>query len=1273
MKTYRSRSQRISKKRFPHFNKKVQKKTFIPVDQERHDNQKHTRLRKAKTIRRTKRIHILKSVNQQVTSKIQNKINQMDSLKDSQIDTKELLDLAVDLVTKSTDINFKNLRSCFSHIKECRKCRIQFVYDFAMFKTKKRLGVQNLIAFLVILLENKGDRLRNLLQIKSQADRDVVTNCLALYCVLSDKKVDIMVKDDRTSKLKFFNMKSFLEPLDISVSFVGVLESRMNDKDFRRRCYSADIVFGTCNQFILDDLSEFFFLEPVRFSEKESRKRPFDCLILDGVEPLLVDQVSQYEINGVESLIVDPSSDFVNLQYLKEHSWEVEMAKEIIWSDLIRLLSGNNQDHLKQFKYIFNDLKTEVDKSLQKSLNLQEVTKATRYINKNLEKWISSAIVAFVYLQPGEHYVVSRKDNNNYQIEMINQNTFLVNRGQVFSAEIRGFIERKEGLRPSPEVVPCFSRSASFYVKCYRSVTGFSGFIGGELYRNLLKTEYEMESFLFDKVKKDEFLYDKYLFVKDQNEYFKTIVQKINSGDYNIFNKLIVVLPNIPIKNLVKRELDLLPNKKTYTHIRDLFSSRQKSTAFLIGTISKFCQISSQTMKPVSGVKCHLLIGTPIKNRLVLAQIFYNIRFLGQIESTELLLYKDQCSDLINSPFTQSLKQKQDLSTVNKKLEQVYKEFDQKKIKNIESNLKYFLPVVDDFSCFMGKKVVEFHKTNQDDQLLKAFFYICSKRLDSVFKKIELDFSFFINTINSNNYLSIQLELILISDKISLVEKFKKSISSIMKNTTNKHLFLNYAATLLILERETPTFVTEKLQTLSDKMGENINPELLLIKANQGLDSASLLKKVLSKINQSEKRLEKFQSLKLQNNLDLKKTLFLKLGLAEDQEKSLVANKSRFQLEIHYKICRQRLLSKLFEGPFEMRINPIIHFPNYKSILYLYFIPVLSDQQRKKLQTCASEEKRSLCNFASKLQDEQNLTNPGRRKGLIGVSNDLLKFPNLWTQNVKAFILHKKQVIQKILYNIIVSLICNNEFNPEIFNFRSSTIEKRQKLFQKLSLKYQKAIAEMTPKSLYYLEDFIDLFLLSKDVTRNDFDFCLSQILKGICDFFNPTGIEWKNLNQVQKLVCFVYDSPNLKLFKTKSKIDLILQKFDEHVHTLPLNRKEQDLVIAKVRSNVMQVLLEIKTSSNLKKCIKTLDKDQLLSIIRNCLSWKSYDEDQTENAEFVMTLFENSIQRKLVNRFDFVVKSVDELMENLFAFCHSKDFFDLLQKKMYVELCKIK
>ena len=107
---------------------------------------------------------------------------------------------------------------------------------------------------------------------------------------------------------------------------------------------------------------------------------------------------------------------------------------------------------------------------------------------------------------------MSRKDNNNYQIEMINQNTFLVNRGQVFSAEIRGFIERKEGLRPSPEVVPCFSRSASFFVKCYRSVTGFSGFIGGELYRNLLKTEYEMESFLFDKVKKDEFFYDKYQF-----------------------------------------------------------------------------------------------------------------------------------------------------------------------------------------------------------------------------------------------------------------------------------------------------------------------------------------------------------------------------------------------------------------------------------------------------------------------------------------------------------------------------------------------------------------------------------------------------------------------------------------------------------------------------------------------------------------------------------------------------------------------------------------
>ena len=149
---------------------------------------------------------------------------------------------------------------------------------------------------------------------------------------------------------------------------------------------------------------------------------------------------------------LDRTGDLTVVHQQVRFGQQVDSAKRMIWGLLLQTLSKNNSR--VDTTSLYKELELETMKCFNARFKIKpHLTRSLKHIQKNWRKWVSSAILALLHLHRGKHYTVS-KDPQKRLIQVIDQTNLLPKEGSVFAREVHCFLELKEGVRMSPELLP---------------------------------------------------------------------------------------------------------------------------------------------------------------------------------------------------------------------------------------------------------------------------------------------------------------------------------------------------------------------------------------------------------------------------------------------------------------------------------------------------------------------------------------------------------------------------------------------------------------------------------------------------------------------------------------------------------------------------------------------------------------------------------------------------------------------------------------------------
>ncbi len=112
----------------------------------------------------------------------------------------------------------------------------------------------------------------------------LVALCAVVLCI-QNKKVDVVTSSPVLALRDVENWEALYNVFDFTVTHNTDLERDpyANMDDIKRDCYQHNIVYSTVGNFCADILRE-------EFQQKEVRKRPFDAVIVDEVDMLMLDE-----------------------------------------------------------------------------------------------------------------------------------------------------------------------------------------------------------------------------------------------------------------------------------------------------------------------------------------------------------------------------------------------------------------------------------------------------------------------------------------------------------------------------------------------------------------------------------------------------------------------------------------------------------------------------------------------------------------------------------------------------------------------------------------------------------------------------------------------------------------------------------------------------------------------------------------------------------------------------------------------------------------------
>lgn len=315
-------------------------------------------------------------------------------------------------------------------------------------------------------------------QVKTGEGKSTIVTLMTFYFACQGKMVDVISSTRTLAKRDQKKYASFFRVFGITTSHICYDHPSPD-------CFRAQILYGVNHNFEFAIMWDSLLNTKLRMIESEGRvvKRPFDVVIVDEVDNLLIDSANQ------SARIAIPGKT--------QLSWIYPYIMKFI-TDHVPILIMLQLGDEEAIKFVVQDLRVYL-KSIQGGKFAAQVDKLA---DRKMEIWLRSALKALYHLQENVDYVIKpKKDIENGKkvirkmVIPIDRNTGSLQEGTRWSNGIHEFIESKHDLVVKEESLTIASFCHSVFFSFYSNIYGLTGTMGPEVERMEVKEVYQVGSF----------------------------------------------------------------------------------------------------------------------------------------------------------------------------------------------------------------------------------------------------------------------------------------------------------------------------------------------------------------------------------------------------------------------------------------------------------------------------------------------------------------------------------------------------------------------------------------------------------------------------------------------------------------------------------------------------------------------------------------------------------------------------------------------------------
>lgn len=268
--------------------------------------------------------------------------------------------------------------------------------------------------------------------------KTLVATCPAVYNAVLGNKVHIVTVNDYLANRDFLQMSKLYQLLGFST---GLIISPLNEEQ-RQLSYSADIIYGTNNEFGFD-----YLRDNLKKDDEQKIQSSLDYVIIDEVDSVLIDEAR------TPLIISAPCADNTN-DYLKMSEVVSTFVKDV---DYV---------HDKEQPTIV----TATERGIKKIENFFNIKNLYASENDSLVNIMEQMLKAFFVFKEDKDYIVK-----NDAVMIVDTFTGRVMEGRRYSNGLHQALEAKERVPIKQESKTVASITFQNFFRMYKKLSGMTG------------------------------------------------------------------------------------------------------------------------------------------------------------------------------------------------------------------------------------------------------------------------------------------------------------------------------------------------------------------------------------------------------------------------------------------------------------------------------------------------------------------------------------------------------------------------------------------------------------------------------------------------------------------------------------------------------------------------------------------------------------------------------------------------------------------------------
>lgn len=372
--------------------------------------------------------------------------------------------------------------------------------------------------------EGKG----KLCQINTGEGKTTIVSLLAVIKSLQGEEVDVITSNSVLAEEGVRDRGDFYKAFNLRVATNNPTEDYLNGP---KSCYSADILYGSINNFQFDYLKDSFLGLGTRGN------RGFGRVILDEVDNMIIDNA------GHIAKLSGPFPGMESFRYIYIKIWQ-ELTKAADDEEILQLYTRSDSQEINKdiLDSIYNRLRNKVKEQLIKEFsgNQQDVQEHNLkqmiplhlqdYAKSKIETWIEYAIKAKYLLDENKQYIIKEKEGEKIIIPVDYANTGVSLNNTIWSHGLHQFLQLKHNLRLTSESLTSSFVSNLGYINKYvtskanpdcsatkhTKIFGLTGTLGSEAEQDLLSFIYNVNYAIIPPYKQKNFSKLPSVIIKDE-------------------------------------------------------------------------------------------------------------------------------------------------------------------------------------------------------------------------------------------------------------------------------------------------------------------------------------------------------------------------------------------------------------------------------------------------------------------------------------------------------------------------------------------------------------------------------------------------------------------------------------------------------------------------------------------------------------------------------------------------------------------------------------